>query len=179
MCGGSNGFALSRPSVRRSVRPSPLSCPLYKSYTNWRIFFQTWLKCSLQQGDVQNPCYPFLQTFTQMFNSTRLCTEPMLPLCRLKVKVTLERQNWLTKYSYILICICNWKNFFNLGSNVHLNKGMCRTHVTPWILTCIWIFLKLEKVFAWNFKYIWSVTIRICSSSFITLYCILTLSFKH
>jgi hypothetical protein len=51
--GGSyNGFTLSR----RSVRPSQFACPLYKSYTNWRIFFK-------------------------------------------------------------------------LGSNVHLNKGMCRTHV--------------------------------------------------
>jgi len=37
-CGGYNGFDLSRPSVGRSVRPSPLSCPLYKSYTNWRTF---------------------------------------------------------------------------------------------------------------------------------------------
>ena len=24
----------------------------------------------------------------------------------------------------------NWNIFFNFGSNVHLNKGMCRTHVT-------------------------------------------------
>jgi hypothetical protein len=39
-----------------SVRPSPFSCPLYNSYTNWKIFFK-------------------------------------------------------------------------FGSNVHLNKGMCRTHV--------------------------------------------------
>jgi hypothetical protein len=23
----------------------------------------------------------------------------------------------------------NWRIFFKLGSNVHLNKGMCRTHV--------------------------------------------------
>jgi len=28
------------PSVGRSVGPSPLSCLLYKSYTNWRIFFK-------------------------------------------------------------------------------------------------------------------------------------------
>jgi len=41
-------------------------------YTNGRIFFK----------------------FTQMFNSTRSCAEPMLHLCRLKVKVTLEGQNW-------------------------------------------------------------------------------------
>jgi hypothetical protein len=34
-------------------------CPLCKSYTNWKIFFQSWLKCSPQQGNVQNPCYPF------------------------------------------------------------------------------------------------------------------------
>ena len=28
-----------------------------------------------------------------MFTSTRGCAEPMLPFCRLKVKVTLESQN--------------------------------------------------------------------------------------
>jgi len=43
--GGYNGFALSPPSVRPSVRPSLLSCPLYKSYTI-EGFSQTWLKCS-------------------------------------------------------------------------------------------------------------------------------------
>ena len=35
----------------------------------------------------------FSLNFTQMFNSTRLCAKSMLPLCRLKVRVTLEGQN--------------------------------------------------------------------------------------
>jgi hypothetical protein len=97
------------------------SCPLCKSYTNWKIFLQQWLKCSPQQGDVQNPCHPFAGLWSRS---------------HLKVK------NWLRK--------------------ILLNFNM------------FWIFLKLEKVFAWNLKYIWSVTMKICRSSFITLYGILT-----
>jgi hypothetical protein len=34
----------------------------------------------------------FSSNFTQMFTSTRLCAVSMLPLCRLKIKVTLEGQ---------------------------------------------------------------------------------------
>jgi len=34
----------------------------------------------------------FSLSFTQMFHLARLCAEPILPLCRLKVKVTLEGQ---------------------------------------------------------------------------------------
>ena len=66
--GGYNGFALSRRSVGRSVRPSPLSCPLYKAYTNGRIFL------------------------VEMLTSTRGCAEPMLQICQRKVKVTVEGQ---------------------------------------------------------------------------------------
>jgi len=35
------------------------------------------------------------------------------------------------------------------------------------------LFLKQTQVFAWNLKDIWRITSKICSSSFITLYCIL------
>jgi len=42
-----------------------MSCPLCKSYTNWKIVFH--------------------------LGSNVMC-EPMLPICRLKVKVTLEGQ---------------------------------------------------------------------------------------
>jgi hypothetical protein len=69
--GGYNGFALSRRSVSRSACPSPFLCPLYKSYTNWRIFFKLCSKVS---------------------TSTRECAETMLPMCQLKVKVTIEGQ---------------------------------------------------------------------------------------
>jgi len=95
-------------------------CPLYKSYTNGRIFFKLYSN----------------------IDSTRLCAEPMLSLCLLKVKVTLEGQNWHRKCSKIL--------------------------------TCTWLFVKLAQVFAWNLKDIWRITSKICRSSFITLYCILT-----
>jgi len=59
----------------------------------------------------------------------------MLPMCQLKVKVTIEAQisnNQILDIMSFLLCksYTNWKIFFNLGSNVHLNKGMCRTHVT-------------------------------------------------
>jgi hypothetical protein len=48
------------------------------------------MKQSLAQIDYLGK---FSSNFTQMFTSTRLCAEPMLPLCQLKVKVTLEGQN--------------------------------------------------------------------------------------
>jgi len=92
-----------------------MSCPLCTSYTKWKIFFNL--------GSNVHP--------------TKECAEPMLPFCRLKVKVTLEGKTW-----------------------EHFE-----------ILTRIWIFLKLEKVLAWNLTYIWSITISIYKSSFITLYC--------
>jgi len=34
----------------RSVRLSPLSCPLYNSYTNWRIFFKLGWNVHLKKG---------------------------------------------------------------------------------------------------------------------------------
>ena len=56
-------------------------------------------------------------------------------MCQLKVKVKIEGQISINQILDIMLCpLCksytNWKIFFNLGSNVHLNKGMCRTHVT-------------------------------------------------
>jgi len=58
----------------------------------------------------------------------------MLPMCQLKVKVTIEGQisnNQIVDIMLWPLCkfYTNWKIFFNLGSNVHLNKGMLRTHV--------------------------------------------------
>jgi len=59
----------------------------------------------------------------------------MLPMCQLKVKVTIEGQISNNQILDIMLCpLCksytNWNIFFNLGSNVHLNTGMYRTHVT-------------------------------------------------
>ena len=48
--GGYNGSALSRPSVGRSIISSPLSCPLYKSYTVLRIFFELGWNVHLNKG---------------------------------------------------------------------------------------------------------------------------------
>ena len=68
-------------------------------------------------------------------SSTRGCAEPMLPMCQLKVKVPIEGQISNNQILDIMSCpLCNsytnWKIVFNLGSNVHLHKRMCWTHVT-------------------------------------------------
>jgi len=77
-----------------------------------------------------NPCIGFISNLAKMFYSTRGCAEPMLPMCQLKVKVTIEGQILDIISCPLCKSYTNWKIFFNLGSNVHLNKGMCRTHVT-------------------------------------------------
>ena len=69
------------PSVGRSVRPSVRpsvsnSCPLYNSFTNGRISFN----------------------LNDTFTLTRGCAEPMLPMCQLKVKVTVKVQILNKKY---------------------------------------------------------------------------------
>ena len=64
------GFALSRRSVGRSVRPSPI-----------RVRSITPL---LMEG--------FPSNFNDTFTSTRGCAEPMLLMCQLKVKVTVKGQ---------------------------------------------------------------------------------------
>ena len=64
--GGYTGFALSR----RSVRPSPI-----------RVSSITPL---LMEG--------FPSNLNDTFTSTRGCAEPMLPMCQLKVKVTVKCQ---------------------------------------------------------------------------------------
>ena len=65
MWGGYTGFALSRPSVRPSVRPSPI---LVRSITPL-----------LMEG--------FPSNLNDTFTSTRECAEPMLPMCQVKVTV--------------------------------------------------------------------------------------------
>ena len=68
--GGYTGFALSRRSVRPSVRPSPI-----------RVHSITPL---LMEG--------FPSNLNDTFTSTRGCAEPMLPMGQLKVKVTVKGQ---------------------------------------------------------------------------------------
>ena len=72
--GGHTGFALSRRSVGRSVRPSVRPSPIrVRSITP---LLMEWFPSNLKD------------TFT----STRGCAEPMLPMCQLKVKVTVKCQ---------------------------------------------------------------------------------------
>jgi hypothetical protein len=99
--------------VGRLVCPSPFSCPLYNSCTNWRIFFKLGSNVHLNK---------------------RLCRTHVA-----HVSAQGQGHNWRSniKHNQILdsmscpLCKSynNWKIFFKLGSNVHLNKGMCRTYV--------------------------------------------------
>jgi hypothetical protein len=43
----------------------------------------------------------FSSNLAQMFTSTKGCAEPMLPMCKLKVKVTIEDQQLKIKYQTI------------------------------------------------------------------------------
>jgi len=79
------------------------------------------------------PIEVFCSNLAEMFTSTRECASPMLPMCPLKVKVTLEGQISNNQILDMSCPLCKsytyWRSFFKLGWNVHLNKGMCRTHV--------------------------------------------------
>ena len=59
------------PSVGRSVRPSPI--------------LVRYITSLLMEG--------FLSNLNDTFTSTRGCAEPMLPMCQVKVKVTVKGQN--------------------------------------------------------------------------------------
>jgi hypothetical protein len=58
----------------------------------------------------------------------------MLPMCQLKVNVTIEGQisnNQIIDSKSCPLCksYTNSTIFFKLGSNVHLNKGICKNYV--------------------------------------------------
>jgi len=74
--GGYTGFALSRRSVGRSVGPSPI---LVRSITPL-----------LMEG--------FPSNLNEAFTSTRGCAELMLPMCQVKVEVTVKGQIFNKKY---------------------------------------------------------------------------------
>jgi len=63
--GGYNGFALSRSSVRFHYRARSLNPILIKGFSS---------------------------NLAEMFTSTRGCATPMLTMCQLKIKVTIEGQ---------------------------------------------------------------------------------------
>jgi len=81
------------------------------------------------------PIEGFSSNLAEMFTLTREWAKPMLLMCQLNVKVTIEGQISYNQILDIMSCphcmsYTYWKIFFNPGSNVHLNKRMCRTYVT-------------------------------------------------
>ena len=87
--------------------------PLFKSSNLHTIKYQT--ICCVRSI---NPILmeEFSSNFTQMFTSTRLCAESMSPLCRLKVKVTLEGQK-LTQKMFL-----NFNMYLNISET---STGIC------------------------------------------------------
>jgi len=93
-----------------------MSCPLYKPYTNGRISLDVQSPCcpcvssrsrsQLKVKYLTNKYYTlchvrsitplqmegFPSNLNDTFISTRGCAEPMLPMCQLKVKVTVRCQ---------------------------------------------------------------------------------------
>jgi len=111
MCGGGgyDGFALSRLSVGLHYRVRSIN-PI--------------------------PIQGFSSNLAEMFTSTRGCAEPMLHICQLKVKVTIECKILNNQILDIMPCplfksYTNGKIFFNLGSNVHLNNGDVQSRCYP------------------------------------------------
>jgi len=80
--GGYTESALSRRSVGRSVRPSPISV---RSITPL-----------LMEG--------FPSILNDTFTSTRGCAKPMLHMCQLKVKVTVQGQIFNKQILHIMSC---------------------------------------------------------------------------
>ena len=98
-----------------------MSCPLYKPFTNGRISLDVQSPCcpcvnsrsrsQLKVKYLTNKYYTlcrvrtivpllmegFSSNLNDTFTSTRGCAEPMLPMCQLKVKVTVKGQI-LNKY---------------------------------------------------------------------------------
>jgi len=107
-----------------------MSCPLYKPYTNGRISLDVQSPCcpcvslrsrsQLKVKYLTNKYYTlchvrsitpwlmegFPSNLNDIFTSTRGCAEPMLPMCQLKIKVTVkcqinQKQNLYTPKNFI------------------------------------------------------------------------------
>ena len=107
--GGYTWFALSRRSVGLSVR----------------LQFRT-ITPLLMEG--------FPSNFNDTLTSTRGCAEPMLPMCQLKVKVTVKAQILNKHILNIMSCplykpYTNGRISFKFEWHIHLNLGMCRALV--------------------------------------------------
>ena len=93
------------------VCASPLMCPLYKSYTNWRIFFKLGWNVHLNKG---------------------MC-KTMLPMCRLKVKVTIEGQISNNQMLDIMLCpLCkSLSNLVNMLVGITSRPSCITSQIPP------------------------------------------------
>jgi len=76
----------------------------------------------------------FPSNLNDTFNSTSGCAEPTLPMCQLKVKVTVKGQIFNKQILHIMSCplfnfFTNGRISFKLKWHIYLNNGMCRAHV--------------------------------------------------
>jgi len=135
-----------------------MSCPLYKTYTNGRIFL--WCAkpmlpmCQLKvevtvKSQILNkqifslwnvrvinpiPMKGFPSNLNDTFTSIRWCAEPMLPMCQLKVEITVKCQTFYKQIFHIMSWLLynsftNGRISFKLEWHIHLNKGRCIAHV--------------------------------------------------
>jgi len=105
-----------------------MSCPLYKPYTNGWISLDVQSPCcpcvssrsssQLKVKYLTNKYYTlcrvrsitplpmegFLSNLNDTFTSTRGCAEPMLPMCQIKVKVTVKGQIFNIQILHIMSC---------------------------------------------------------------------------
>jgi len=127
-----------------------MSCPLYKPYTNGRISLDVQSLCcpcvrsrsrsQLKVEYLTNKYYTlcrfrsitpllieeFPSNLNDTFTSTRGCSEPMLPVCQLKVKVTVKGQILNKQILYIISCplynfFTNRRMSFSLERHIQLN----------------------------------------------------------
>ena len=119
MEGGYTGFAFSRRSVSQSVGPSVHPSPIHvRSITPL-----------LMKG--------FSSNFNDTFTLTRGCAEPMLPMCHLKVKVTVKGQIFNKQILHIMSCPL-YKPYTNDYSLMAIN-----TTIYVYNTFCIYLTLRL------------------------------------
>jgi len=76
----------------------------------------------------------FPSNLNDTFTSKRGCTELILPMCQLKVKVTVNCQIFNKQILHIMSCplynsFTNGRISFKLEWHIHLKEGMCRANV--------------------------------------------------
>jgi len=95
-------------------------CPLYKSYTNRRIFL---LKCSTQQGYVQNPCYLCANLRSRShLKASSVILRYITPLCCIMYRGTIDQEN-------LVVMNNSWGSF--IGG---IRKPLCITSQWNFVL---------------------------------------------